>query len=405
MKAAEHIRFVMIFSLAVLFIGCGGARKTITTETVQVIPRDSEQYQPAVTPGVIVQEVGEPEQLTNGYADNGIADFHPDGGKIVFQSNRDGKWQLYEISLPDGESTRILSTESNDENPVWSIDGDVLLFVSDKDGESEWDRDIYMYDPTEDIVVPVAANEGDDWYPVVTDKNAFYYLTETEAGNIASIYDRKNSLYRGRFEGSPAASIVGGTHDFSAPTMMDENRLVVLTKSNRLAVYDVNTQQMEFITPSNIKCGTSTYSRSRNLLAFSGEEDSRFNLYLLDLNKDILQQISHGNLEIRYPRFSPDASWLLYSVEIAGYYQIFRVNVEKTETAEQVSPVEIREPAATGGEEVPDVLPGDTEEPVIIEEDESASEEETVIEEEIIEEPVPETPAEPEQTEPLPEDE
>ena len=61
----------------------------------------------------------------------------PDGNKIVFQSNRNGNWQVY-VSTRNGRNvTQLTHTDSVNTNPIWSPDGKQICFVSTRDGNTE----------------------------------------------------------------------------------------------------------------------------------------------------------------------------------------------------------------------------------------------------------------------------
>ncbi|MBT7789058.1 MAG: hypothetical protein HN757_09275, partial [Calditrichaeota bacterium] len=73
--------------------------------------------------GTVVSVPEPAEQLTSGLAENGNGNFHPDGSRIIFQSNRDGKWQIYELNLTDMSELRLHESDFIEENPVWTSKG------------------------------------------------------------------------------------------------------------------------------------------------------------------------------------------------------------------------------------------------------------------------------------------
>lgn len=67
----------------------------------------------------------------------------PDGSTILFQSNRGGNWQLWEMKS-DGTGVRPLTTgPMNDRQPAWSADGSQIAFSSDR-GMAVGKRAIYV---------------------------------------------------------------------------------------------------------------------------------------------------------------------------------------------------------------------------------------------------------------------
>jgi len=60
-----------------------------------------------------------------------------DGKKILYQSNRIGKWQLYIMDIDGKSQQRITNDTFNNNFPDWSSDNKWIAFVSDRDGNEE----------------------------------------------------------------------------------------------------------------------------------------------------------------------------------------------------------------------------------------------------------------------------
>jgi Tol biopolymer transport system component len=60
-----------------------------------------------------------------------------DGRRILFQSNRSGKWQLYVMNADGTNSHAITRGDANNDFPDWSPDNESVAFVSDRDGNEE----------------------------------------------------------------------------------------------------------------------------------------------------------------------------------------------------------------------------------------------------------------------------
>ncbi len=360
----------LIFLLSLSLIGCGGKTGISTkpdeqsTESMPTVietveaAEDDEFVEPDIAMGTLLSTVADPVQLTSGSFDNGIGAFHPDGKSIVFQSLRNGHWQIYSMSLMSEEDTGTTVTEtvlfqsgSNDENPVWTKDGSKLLFVSDRDRKSmddgEWQRDVYLYDPSsiDNPVIRLTDDPTDDWYPVPYDDESFLFLSERDSDSGLPVHARKNSLYKGFYDGSQPVQVAGPDIDPSSPVGIIDGDLLFRNQEGRLVSFslyqgEVDADRGRAITKSDLRCGGGTVSSMNNWLAFNArnDDDLLYKLYLLDisphsasdsLTTNMMQKIETLNSEIRYPQFSPDGSWLMFTSEVDGNFQLFRLPLNR----------------------------------------------------------------------------
>ncbi|MCK5077370.1 MAG: PD40 domain-containing protein, partial [Calditrichia bacterium] len=56
----------------------------------------------------------------------------PNDSTIVYFSNRDGNFELYQLNIPSNEEERLTTNPGNDLNPIYSGDGTKILFFSDR---------------------------------------------------------------------------------------------------------------------------------------------------------------------------------------------------------------------------------------------------------------------------------
>lgn len=75
---------------------------------------------------------GELVQLTDG-DDTELAPNWSRSGRLVFQSNRDGNWELYSMSGDGAELRRLTDDDAADGEPHWSHDGKRIAFVRNGD--------------------------------------------------------------------------------------------------------------------------------------------------------------------------------------------------------------------------------------------------------------------------------
>ncbi len=310
-----------VFALA--FIGCGGARKQTSVEP-EAIASVSE---PAITFGTVAEIASGPVQVTTNPSNNGLGSYHPDGSKIVFQSDRDGRWQLYQLDPVAGTEELLIGSDANDENPMWLPDSSGVVFVSDRiHPDEEYARDIFFFDPVAIQTATLTEEAADDWYPVPVNSDSYYFLSEREAPAGQAPFEVANCLYRGSFDGTPATLVAGIEVNPSAPADLEDGSLLVRTNSGQLAQLSAD-GKLDPLTPMSLMCGTASYSHTRKIATLNAREGEVYQLYLFNLATRTLQLVETGEGDVRYPQFSPDGNKILYSKEIDGNFQLFQLEL------------------------------------------------------------------------------
>ena len=100
---------------------------------------------------------GSVRNLTNNPADDGAPVWSPDGKLIAFTSDRDGHQQIYVMNADGSAVRRISQSTVADFSPTWSPDGKWIAFTSTRNGST----DIYMMDLNGNNVTQVTKGGGD----------------------------------------------------------------------------------------------------------------------------------------------------------------------------------------------------------------------------------------------------
>ena len=309
---------------AAMLVSCGGTRSGVPT--TEQPPQTAAQTTEETTATTVIASFGAAEQLTDGDYDNGLASVNSDGSRIVYQSNRDGHWQVYELNLADKSENHLIVSEANDENPTWGADDAYVLFVSDRDGAgNEWERDIYSYEIASGATTRLTTSPGDDWYPASANAAGFLFLSERDADASQAELERTHSVYRDSFSDGTQVALSALPGNSSSPLELGDGRLLVRTNDAALAIASQDNSQLEQLTADTLHCGTADYNTARGWVVFTALFEGNYSLYLFDLGDRKIQPISVSGEDVRFPKFAPDGAAVFYTARINGKFQIFRL--------------------------------------------------------------------------------
>ena len=117
---------------------------------------------------------GNPQNLTNNPSDDRYPSWSPDGKRIAFSSDRDGRprknfgitYEIYVMDADGGNQQRLTNNDFDDWHPVWSPDGKRIAFSSDRDDrEGHFSHEIYVMDADGGNPQNLTNNPSDDRYP------------------------------------------------------------------------------------------------------------------------------------------------------------------------------------------------------------------------------------------------
>jgi len=111
----------------------------------------------------------------------------PDGQKIVFSSDRDGDSEIFVMNKDGSNLTQLTNNKGHDGTPRWSPDGEKIVFETDRDG-GDWD--LYIMDADGKNPRAVTSNTTSDFSPSWSpDGNWLVYVSNNEGNNELFIID------------------------------------------------------------------------------------------------------------------------------------------------------------------------------------------------------------------------
>ena len=168
------------------------------------------------------------QRLTDATAAGKDPAWSPDGTRIAFASNRDGKHELYVMRSDGGELERLTKNDDNDERPSWSPDGMKLAFMREHAGVT----DIYTIDVAtrrEQLLTPEPGSDSEPaWSP--------------DGTRIAFISARTGDfeIYVMQADGSHQVAVTGDPARDADPAWSPDSRQIVFASNRSTVDYSDN---------------------------------------------------------------------------------------------------------------------------------------------------------------------
>jgi Tol biopolymer transport system component len=109
--------------------------------------------------------------LTNSPGDDISPAWSPDGSRLAFVSNRDGGWELYVMQANGSGVVRLTGDQAEVDRPAWSPDGGRIVFSSTRDEanpascDPDCNHEIYVVNAGGGGLVRLTNNAAHDWDP------------------------------------------------------------------------------------------------------------------------------------------------------------------------------------------------------------------------------------------------
>jgi len=163
-------------------------------------------------------EGGEAKGLTDGLGDDRLPDWSPDGEAIVFQSFRNGGWDIWSVAMDGTNLAPLTDGPFDDREPVWSPNGRRIAFSSDRSGN----YDLWVLDLESGTTTRVTEHSANDSMPAWSPEGTFLTFV-SDRGNRGEAELLKIHVADGKEE--PIASFEG---EVSSPSWSRDGQNIVL---------------------------------------------------------------------------------------------------------------------------------------------------------------------------------
>ena len=263
----------------------------------------------------------------------------PTTPKILFTSTRDGNREIYMMNPDGSEQVNLTQHRADDLQAVWSPTGDKILFVSDRQGTRV--RDLYLMDPDGSNVRRVFKRKAKGWRGDPTwslDGKRFAYSYRD--------WDRfEFGLYLGTFGEEDAELFSSGSSLAWSPDGSEIACAIGDGKGIHLIFINVRTREREqpLSDKALLRQFEPSWSAVGDRLAISGNRHPLPVILDRDLhnawkdkqtvfivNRDgtgLRQLVEEAGPYTQYPELSPHGEEVLYTQEINGRLQIFKLDI------------------------------------------------------------------------------
>ena len=240
-------------------------------------------------------------------------------GKIVFQSDRDGDWDIYVMNADGSNVIQLTHNAAADEYPVWSPDGEQIAFKSNRDGNF----DIYVMnaDGTDQKRLTNHPSNDEDpaWSP--------------DGQNIVFHSNRKSGLeiYMMNANGSGLTQFTQTIGKNGLPAWSPDGQRLAYTGNRYLGwnVYVTNLDKTDDhrITDGHGACRPDWSPDGTRLAYVSQEGDDKGDIWLINPDGSGKTRLTLDDVNYDYhPEWSPDGEYIAYdktSDKNTGNWEIY----------------------------------------------------------------------------------
>ena len=236
----------------------------------------------------------------------------------VFQSNRSGKWDIYRVNVL-GQGLKRLTTAGNNTDPVWSCESGRVAFVSDRDGNPE----VYVMDEEGNGQLRLTYNRAEDTNPAWSGDGKRVVFQSDRDGNWEVYSIDATGQYEKRLT-SDGAEDVGPQWSPDGQRIAYQSRrggawqVYVMPASGGLAVR---------VSRGSGDSAQAVWSPDGTKLAYRSNRDGNWEIYVVDLQTGEEVRVTEDPAQDVGATWSCGSDTLVFQTDRDGNWELYHVVV------------------------------------------------------------------------------
>jgi Tol biopolymer transport system component len=249
--------------------------------------------------------------------------FSPDGSRIVFSSDRDGNDEIYVIGVDGTGLARVTSSPGKDLDPSFSPDGSKIVFDSDRDGPVA----IFAMDVDGSHPVNLSRpNRPGDIFPSWSPDGAqiVYACGPSFEGLDICVMDANGHNQR-ILTGGP------GTREWEPAWSPDRTKIAFVsnrTGDDEIYVVDVDRGKLVQLTRNPGRDADPAWSPDGTKIAFDSDREGAVSIFVMDEDGTNITRLTDGSEADASPSWSPDGTGIAFYRDRGNGSHIFLIDVD-----------------------------------------------------------------------------
>ena len=252
-------------------------------------------------------------------------------GKIFFTSNRDGDYNIYMYDFERDSSIQISKHSKTDFAPH-SVNGEQVYYYSDRQGP----KNIFIHDRLKNTERELFPDTADNVLPCISADGKFLvYCTNRWHGNrdleLLDLQSKQTRVLTNNefYEESPSLHPNGKTLLFTR-MFREEGDSSHAANGEIFSLNLLSKEETQLTNKKGYDSGAQ-FSPDGKWIAFYGESEKNWDVYLLNVAENSIENLTADSLECYSPSWSPDGKFICYTAGSKNDFDLWIINVQSKE--------------------------------------------------------------------------